>query len=97
MEETYPLARVFTDKTNNLNVCFDESHIANQFVQLKDIGKCVVEFCELDFSQCLAEIKKLNTETVSSNFEEIKTRFWYIVDLLKDKHTYVHFFLNSRM
>ncbi|WP_313528027.1 DUF6076 domain-containing protein [Anaerotignum sp.] len=97
MEATYPLARVFTDKTNNLNVFFDESPTANQFVQLRDIGKCVVEFCELDFSQCLEEIKKLNTETVSSNFEEIKNRFWYIVDLLKDKHPYVQFFLNSQM
>lgn len=97
MEAIYPFARVFTDKTNNLNVFFDESPTANQFVQLKDIGKCVVEFCELDFSECLKEIKKLNTESVSSNFEEIKNRFWYIVDLLKDKHPYVQFFLNSQM
>lgn len=97
MEATYPLARVFTDKTNNLNVFFDESPTANTFVQLKDIGKCVVEFCELDFLEYLEEIKKLNTEEVSSNFEELKNRFWYIVALLKDKHPYVQFFLNSQM
>ena len=97
MEVTYPFARVFTDKTNNLNVFFDESPTSNRFEQLKDIGKCVVEFCELDFSECLGELKKLNTESVSSNFENIKNRLWYIVDLLKDKHPYVQFFLNSQM
>lgn len=97
MEATYPFVRVFTDKTNNLNVFFDESPTSNRFVQLKDIGKCVVEFCEIDFSECLGELKKLNTESVSSNFEYIKNRFWYIVDLLKDKHPYVQFFLNSQM
>jgi len=94
---TYPFARVFTDKTNNLNVFFDDSPTSNRFEQLKDIGKCIVEFCELDFSECLEELKKLNTESVSSEFEDIKNRFWYIVDLLKDKHPYVQFFLNSQM
>lgn len=97
MEVTYPFARVFTDKTNNLNVFFDESPTSNHFEQLKDIGKCVVEFCELDFSECLGELKKLDTKSVSSNFEDIKNRLWYIVDLLKDKHPYVQFFLNSQM
>ena len=97
MKVTYPFARVFTDKTNNLNVFFDESPTSNLFEQLKDIGKCVVEFCELDFSECLGELKKLDTKSVSSNFEDIKNRLWYIVDLLKDKHPYVQFFLNSPM
>lgn len=97
MKVTYPFARVFTDKTNNLNVFFDESPTSNLFEQLKDIGKCVVEFCELDFSECLGELKKLDTKSVSSNFEDIKNRLWYIVDLLKDKHPYVQFFLNSQM
>lgn len=97
MDITYPFARVFTDKTNNLNVFFDESPTSNLFEQLKDIGKCVVAFCELDFSQCLEELKKLDTKSVSSNFEDIKNRLWYIVDLLKDKHSYVQFFLNSQM
>lgn len=97
MDITYPFARVFTDKTNNLNIFFDESTTSNSFVQLKDIGKCVVEFCEIDFSECLEELKKLDTKSVSSNFEDIKNRLWYIVDLLKDKHPYVQFFLNSQM
>ena len=97
MDITYPFARVFTDKTNNLNVFFDESPTSNSFEQLKDIGKCVVEFCELDFSECLGELKKLDTKSVSGNLEDIKIRLWYIVDLLKDKHPYVQFFLNSQM
>ncbi len=97
MDITYPFARVFTDKTNNLNVFFDESANSNRFEQLKDIGKCVVEFCELDFSECLEELKKLDTKSVSSDFEDIQNRLWYIVDLLKDKHPYVQFFLNSQM
>lgn len=97
MDITYPFARVFTDKTNNLNVFFDESPTSNRFVQLKDIGKCVVEFCEIDFSECLEELKKLDTKSVSSNFEDIKNKLWNIVDLLKDKHPYVQFFLNSQM
>ena len=97
MDITYPFARVFTDKTNNLNVFFDESPTSNRFEQLKDIGKCVVEFCELDFSECLEELKKLDTKLVSSDFEDIQNRLWYIVDLLKDKHPYAQFFLNSQM
>ena len=74
MDITYPFARVFTDKTNNLNVFFDESPTSNCFEQLKDIGKYVVEFCELDFSECLEELKKLDTKSVSSNFEDIKNK-----------------------
>ncbi len=97
MEVSYPLARVFCDKTNNLNVFFDEEPTVNRFVQLKDIGKNIVEFCELDFSECFTAIKKLDTKSVPSNFEDIKKSLWDIVDLLKGKHPYVHFFLNSQM
>lgn len=97
MEITYPLARVFTDKTNKLNVFFDDSPTANRFQQLGEIGKNIVEFCELDFSECFEAIKKLDTKSIPSNFEDIKKSFWDIVDLLKDKHAYAHFFLNSQM
>ena len=97
MEVTYPLARVFTDKTNNLNVFFDESPIINKFVQIKYIGKSIVEFCELDFSECFDAIKKLDTKSVPSNFEDIKKSLWEIVDLLIEKHSYVQKFMNNEM
>ena len=48
-------------------------------------------------SECFEAIKKLDTKSVPSNFEDIKKSLWEIVDLLKDKHDYVHFFLNSQM
>ena len=98
MEITYPFARVFTDNTNKLNCFFDESPEYNTFKQLEAIGKNIVEFCELDFSEVFSEIKKLDTKTASSdNFEVLKKQLWKIVDLLKDKHDYAHFFLNSQM
>lgn len=98
MELSYPLTRVFPDSTNLLNVffCHDAEH--STFHQIGEIGTGIVDFCELDFSEVQKKIPALETMMVANaGFEEIKTGFWEAVDLLKEKHSYAHFFLNSEM
>ena len=98
MEITYPFAKVFTDSTNKLNVFFLHDTQHTTFEQIGDIGNGIVDFCELDFTEVLEKIKSSSTITVSEqNFEDIKNIFWNAVDLLKDKHSYAHFFLNSEI
>lgn len=96
MEITYPFAKAFVDNTNKQNVffCHDTKHTT--FEQVGDIGKGIVDFCELDFTPVVEKIKAPETTTVTdANFEAIKQVYWDAVDLLKDKHSYAHFFLNS--
>jgi hypothetical protein len=98
MELSYPFARVFPDSTNLLNVffCHDAEH--STFHQIGEIGTGIVDFCELDFSEVQKKIQALETMAVANaGFEDIKTRFWEAVDLLKDKHSYAHFFLNGEL
>lgn len=98
MEITYPFAKVFIDSTNKLNIFFLHDIEHTTFEQIGDIGNGIIDFCELDFSQVLENIKKLNTTAVSSeDFENIKQEFIQTVDLLKGKHRYAHFFLNSEI
>lgn len=98
MEITYPFAKVFTDTTNKLNVFFLHDTQHTTFEQIGDIGNGIVDFCELDFTEVLQKIKSSSTITVSEqNFEDIKNVFWNAVDLLKGKHSYAHFFLNSEI
>lgn len=55
-------------------------------------------FCELDFSQVREKVQALETMAVSNAcLEDIQTGFYEVVDLLKDKHSYTHFFLNSEV
>lgn len=57
-----------------------------------------MDFCELDFSAVQEKIKALETMMVTNaDFEDMKTGFYEAVDSLKDKHPYVHFFLNSEV
>lgn len=96
MEITYPFAKVYTDTTNMLNVffCHDLEHTT--FEQISEIGNGIIDFCELDFSPVIEKIKALETlEVTNARFEDIKTGFWEVVDLLKGKHSYAHFFLNG--
>ena len=96
MEIAYPFAKVFVDSTNKQNVffCHDTEHTT--FEQVGEIGKGIVDFCELDFSPVAEKIKASETMTVTdANFEAIKQVYWDAVDLLKEKHSYAHFFLNS--
>lgn len=98
MELSYPFARVFPDSTNLLNVffCHDAEH--STFYQIGEIGTGIVDFCELDFSEVQEKIQALETMVVANAcFEDIKIGFWEAVDLLKEKHSYAHFFLNSEM
>ena len=98
MEITYPFAKVFTDSTNKLNLFFlhDAGHSA--FQQLGDIGTGIVDFCELDFSEMQKKVQALETMAVpNACTEDIRAGFYETVDLLKDKHGYAHFFLNSEM
>lgn len=97
MDITYPFAKVFVDCTNKLNVFFCHSEQSSEFKEISNIGNAVVDFTELDFTEVATEIKKLNTLSVSSEFEKMKQVFWNAVDLLKDKHSYAHFFLNSEL
>ena len=96
MEITYPFARVFADTTNHLSAffCHDAQH--SNFWQIGDIGNGLVDFCELNFAPTLEKTKALATlEVTNANAEEVKLICWDAVDLLKDKHAYAHFFLNS--
>ena len=96
MEITYPFARVFVDSTNKLNIFFlhDAEHSA--FEQIGEIGSGIVDFCELDCSEVRERIQTLETmSTADDGFEEIKTEIWEAIDLLKNRHSYAHFFLNS--
>lgn len=96
MKITYPFVKVFTDKTNKLNCFFDTNEQVSQFRQIDEIGTSLLNFCELDFAAPLEILKKLGTMEVSSQqMEEIKPIFWEAVDWFKDKHPYVHFFLNG--
>ena len=98
MEITYPFAKVFTDSTNQLNVFFLHDIEHSTFQQLGDIGTGIVDFCELDLSQVQKKIQALQTIMVpNACMEDIKTGFYEAVDLLKDKHNYAHFFLNSEV
>lgn len=98
MEITYPFAKVFIDSTNNLNVFFlhDADHVI--FQKIGDIGTGIVDFCELDFSDVQKKIQALETMAIpNACIEDIQTGFYEAVDLLKDKHNYTHFFLNSEV
>ncbi len=96
MEITYPFAKVFTDSTNKLNVFFLHDAEHSTFQQIGDIGTGIVEFCELDFSELQEKIKALETvEVTNANFDDMKKVYWNAVDLLKEKHSYIHFFLKS--
>jgi hypothetical protein len=98
MEITYPFAKVFTDTTNRLNVFFLHDAEHSTFQQLGDMGTGIVDFCELDFSELQKKIQALETVVVpNACMEDIRTGFYEAVDLLKDKHSYAHFFLNSEM
>lgn len=96
MEITYPFAKVFTDSTNQLNVFFLHDIEHSTFQQLGDIGTGIVDFCELDFSKLQEKIKALETvEVTNANFDDMKKVYWNAADLLKEKHSYIHFFLKS--
>lgn len=98
MEITYPFAKVFTDSTNKLNIFFLHDAEHSTFQQIGDIGMGIVDFCELDFSQVREKIQALETMAVpNACLEDIQTGFYEAVDLLKDKHSYAHFFLNSEV
>lgn len=98
MKITYPFAKVFIDITNKQNVffCHDTEHTT--FEQIGEIGCGIVDFCEIDFSPVAEKIKTLETtEVTDANFETAKQIYWDAVDLLKDKHSYAHFFLNGEL
>ena len=96
MEITYPFAKVFTDSTNKLNIFFFHDAGHSTFQQIGDIGTGIVDFCELDFSATMEKIKALETVKVTNaNLEDMKKIYWEAVDLLKEKHSYAHFFLNG--
>lgn len=96
MEITYPFAKVFADNTSRLNVFFQHDAEHSTFQQIGEIGSGIVDFCELDFSAVQEKIKALETMTVANaDFEDVKAGFYEAVDLLKEKHPYAHFFLNS--
>ncbi|WP_334145719.1 DUF6076 domain-containing protein [Muricomes intestini] len=96
MEITYPFAKVFTDSTNKFNVFFLHDAEHSTFQQIGEIGTGIVDFCELDFSELQEKIKALETvEVTNANFEDIKKVYWNAVELLKEKHSYLHFFLTS--
>ncbi|OPX92032.1 MAG: hypothetical protein A4E52_00176 [Pelotomaculum sp. PtaB.Bin013] len=96
MEITYPFTKVFTDITNKLSVFFLHDAGHSKFQQIGDIGAGIVDFCELDFLAAMEKIKALETEKVTNaNFEVEKQIYWEAVDLLKEKHSYAHFFLNG--
>ena len=96
MEITYPFAKVFVDSTNKLNLFFLHDVEHSTFQQLGDIGTGIVDFCELDFSKLQEKIKALETvEVTNANFDDMKKIYWNAADLLKEKHSYIHFFLKS--
>ena len=96
MEITYPFAKVFVDSTNKLNLFFLHDVEHSTFQQLGDIGTGIVDFCELDFSKLQEKIKALETvEVTNANFDDMKKVYWNAADLLKEKHSYIHFFLKS--
>ena len=98
MEIAYPFAKVFIDSTNKLNIFFLHDAEHSTFRQIGDIGTGIVDFCELDFSGLQKKIQALETMAVSSAcLEDIRIGFYETVDLLKDKHSYAHFFLNSEL
>ena len=98
MEITYPFAKVFTDSTSKLNVFFLHDAEHSIFQQLGDIGTDIVDFCELDFSELQKKMQALETMAVSNAcIEDIRAGFYEVVDLLKGKHSYAHFFLSSEV
>jgi hypothetical protein len=98
MKITYPFAKVFTDSTNKLNVFFLHDTEHSTFQQIGDIGTGIVDFCELDFSGLQKKMRALETMAVANaRLEDIQTGFYKLVDLLKEKHSYAHFFLNSEV
>ncbi len=98
MDVTYPFAKVFTDTTNKLNVFFLHDTEHSTFQQLGDMGTGIVDFCELDFSEFQKRIQALETVVVpNACMEDIRAGFYEAVDLLKGKHSYAHFFLNSEV
>jgi len=89
---------VSVDSTNRLNIFFLHDAEYSTFQQIGEIGSSIVDFCGLDFSEVQEKIQALETMAVSSaGFEDIQAEFWETVDLLKKKHSYVHFFLNSKV
>lgn len=98
MELTYPFAKVFIDSISKLNIFFLHDTEHSTFQQLGDIGTGIVDFCELDYSEVQNKIQALETIAVANaGFEDIRAGFWETVDLLKEKHSYAHFFLNSEV
>lgn len=98
MEITYPFAKVFADSTNKLSIFFLHDAEHSTFQQIGEIGSGIVDFCELEFAEVREKVKALGTMMVTNaDFEDIKAGFYEVVDLLKDKHPYVHFFLNSEV
>lgn len=96
MEITHPFAKVFVDSTNKLNIFFLHDAEHSEFKQVGDIGNSIVDFCELDFSEVKKKIKTLETiEVTNANFDDVKKGYWDAVDFLKEKHSYVQFFLNG--
>ena len=96
MEITHPFAKVFIDSTNKLNVFFLHDAEHSEFQQSGDIGNGIVDFCELDFLGAMEKIQALETMKVTNaSFDDMKKVSWEAVDLLKEKHSYAHFFLNG--
>ncbi len=72
MEITTPYAKVIVDESTILNM-FLIHDVSNSRFKYYNIGDGIVNFCEMDFSKSLDEIKKLNTIKVSSkNIKIIK-------------------------
>ena len=96
MEITHPFTKVFIDSTNKLNVFFLHDAEHSEFQQSGDIGNGIVDFCELDFLCVMEKIQALETMKVTNaSFDDMKKVAWEAVDLLKEKHSYAHFFLNG--
>lgn len=98
MEITFPYAQVFVDDSNLLSVFFRHDAEHSSFRQIGAIGNGIVDFCELDFVPALEKMKALQAvEAVSANADAIRKVCWDAVDLLKEQHSYVHFFLNGEL
>ncbi len=98
MSITHPYAKVFVDSTSKLNsfFCHDAAHTT--FEQIGDMGCGIVDFCEMDFSLAVEKIKTVKPDEVTvDNFEMMKRICWEAVDLLKEQHRYVTFFLNAEL
>lgn len=57
-----------------------------------------MDFCELDFVPAMEKMKALQAVgAVSANVDAIRKACWDAVDLLKEQHSNVHFFLNGEL